>query len=230
MTAQSAKTRTCDAHRFLPTKLSWPRPGQVVPMTPPRPAPTVRTAHSYFQLSTADLQTSSRTAAPDRLAKGRPPEVGGGLSCGGWGGSRVLLVIEGKDVLAGQANLPRMRGRAVRALTLARPARGNHTRQGAGFRSGLVFAFSPLTRVIGLRPGRPRMRTLRVDLCCAGALSLSSGADRGSFTLGGADPARRFHNLGDRRWVSSVGADSRYCDQSLCLVHGKGPAQAGWSR
>jgi hypothetical protein len=60
----------------------------------------------------------------------------------------------------------------------------------AGFRGWLVFAFcSPWPHVMRLRPGRPRMRTLRGHLCGADALSTSSGANRRSFGLGGANPA-----------------------------------------
>jgi hypothetical protein len=132
------------------------------------------------------------------------------------------------SALAGRADLPRMRTTAVRALILARPARGNHTRQGTGSRSGPGFAFSPLTRVVGLRPGRPRMRTLRAHLFCADALWAFSGADRALFAIGGAGLARQFFPVGDRCWVSSVGADSRCYDQTLRASTGSG--RVGWSR
>jgi hypothetical protein len=58
----------------------------------------------------------------------------------------------------------------VRVLTLARPAKGNHTRPGAAdFRGWLVFAFcGPWPYVIRRCPGRPRARTLKAELCCAG--------------------------------------------------------------
>jgi hypothetical protein len=68
-----------------------------------------------------------------------------------------------------RANLPRMRLRAARALTLARPAKGNHARQGvrtASARRRFPQA-DPLTRMVGLRPGRPRMRTLKASFTLA---------------------------------------------------------------
>jgi hypothetical protein len=113
------------------------------------------------------------------------------------------------DALAGRADLPRMRTKAARALSLARPAGGNHTRQGTGFRSGLGFAVSPLTRVVGLRPGRPRMRTLKAHLFRADALWAFSGADLASFALGGADLARQLGLRGDLRSTSLGGTNAR---------------------
>jgi hypothetical protein len=182
----------------------------------PRPAPTVRTVRSRFQLSTATPKTPSALCSPDRLAKGRPPVEGGGLSGGGlpneglpgggWGGSEAFAGAAnvGLKMPRRRANLPPMGTKDARAPIVARPARGNHTRQGAGSRSGLVFVVCPLTRVVGLRPGRPTMGTLKAHIYCADALS---GADRGSFAFGGADRARQSRNLGDRRWVSFGGAN-----------------------
>jgi hypothetical protein len=80
-----------------------------------------------------------------------------------------------------RANLPQMGDKDARApIVVGRPAGGNHTRQGSGSRSGLVFVVSPLTRVVGLRPGRPTMGTLKAELCCADALGDIVGADRRS--------------------------------------------------
>jgi hypothetical protein len=151
---------------------------------PPGPAPAVRTAHSHFQLSTGLLQTPSHPADPDRLAKGRPPEVGGGLSFGVWGGSEAFVwpVLEGQKMPRRRANLPQMRTQrpvllfvvaGARALTVGRPAGGNHMRPGAADLSlrSLAAACGPRAHVMRLRPGRPTVRTLKAHLYCADALS-----------------------------------------------------------
>ena len=69
------------------------------------------------------------------------------------------------------------------------------------------------------------MRTLKAHLYCAGALWAFSGADRGSFALGGADPARQNRQLGDRRWVRS-GALTRATATRTTLTEPSWPGAA----
>jgi hypothetical protein len=76
-------------------------------------------------------------------------------------------------------------------------------------RSGPGLAFSPLTRVVGLRPGRPTMGTLKAYLCCADALSGSralTGHARPSISVTGAGSrsgaltGARFFSGANLRW------------------------------